>query len=84
MQLNYYKQERFELTGKWETTIGTPEDFDLALGFSEDVHSFMPASETGARGDEKQHLKQLKKAEKGAMLSLPSFVHLKPAGRPFV
>ena len=81
-----YKRERFELTGKWETTIGAPEDFDLALGFSEDVNSFiLRASETGVGGGEKQHLKQLKKAEQGAicyclfLASFPCVLHLKPS-----
>ena len=61
--LKVYKRERYELTGKWDTTIGAPDDFDLFLGFSEES-ALMASSETC---DNEEGTKHLKKAEKRAI-----------------
>ena len=55
-------RERYELTGKQDTTIGAPDDFDfdLFLAFSEES-AFMASSETR---DDAEGTKHVNKAEK--------------------
>lgn len=50
-----YKQERFELTGKEEITMGALDDFDFLLGFSGDFLASLL---------EKQDIKHLKMVDK--------------------
>lgn len=64
VKINNYKREIYELVGKWETTMGAPEDLVFLDSLEWEFDGAFPSSEARPLCDENDGKKQLKKAEK--------------------
>ncbi|KAH7863979.1 hypothetical protein Vadar_024288 [Vaccinium darrowii] len=64
LHFDNYKREGKELTGKYGTTIGAPNDFKLLSPFLEDCPFSFRLPESSDTRDDTNSRKQLKTAEK--------------------